>query len=268
MSQNQGIVKRLWTHPLARGQDLDDPRTTELRRRIIRGKPFLRRLYEEWYGAMAAWVPDGPGAALEIGSGAGFLQEFVPGLITSDPLPLEGVQKVVRAEALPSPDGSLRALLMMNVLHHVPRPRQFFAEAMRTLRPGGRVIMMEPWVSAWSRVVYQRLHHEPFDAATRSWEFESSGPLSGANTALPWIVFGRDRELFEREFPRLAVLRVEPCCPFRYILSGGVSMRAWAPSGTFAFWRWLEQALGGAMPRWGLFALIVLEKQDREFTTN
>ena len=36
-------VLRTWlTHPLTRGLDIDDPRTTELRRRVILEKPFLR----------------------------------------------------------------------------------------------------------------------------------------------------------------------------------------------------------------------------------
>jgi len=127
--------------------------------------------------------------------------------------------------------------------------------------------MLEPWVSAWSRLVYSRLHHEPFDPATQTWEFVSTGPLSGANGALPWVIFSRDIALFEREFPGLRVLRVEVCCPFRYLLSGGLSMRSLVPSFTFAFWRRVERALHGVMPRWGMFAFIVLEKSDRESVT-
>ena len=34
-------------HPITRGLDVDDPRTTELRLRILQDKPFLRRIYDE-----------------------------------------------------------------------------------------------------------------------------------------------------------------------------------------------------------------------------
>jgi hypothetical protein len=43
------MLKKLLAHPLTRGLEPDDPRTTELRRRIIRGKKFLHRINEEWY---------------------------------------------------------------------------------------------------------------------------------------------------------------------------------------------------------------------------
>ena len=65
-------------HPLTRGLDIDDPRTTELRRSIIRYKKFLRRIYEEWYTALAGALPEVQGPVLELGSGAGFLREYIP----------------------------------------------------------------------------------------------------------------------------------------------------------------------------------------------
>jgi hypothetical protein len=32
--------------------------------------------------------------------------------------------------------------------------------------------MIEPWVTPWSRFVYNLLHHEPFDPETPSWNFQ------------------------------------------------------------------------------------------------
>src|SRR5437867_4413096 len=109
-------------HPLTRGLDIDDPRTTRLRRRILREKPFLRRIYEEWYAAIAATLPPGSGPVLELGSGAGFLAEFVPDLITSEVFHVPGIDLVLDGAALPFKEGSLRAVAMTNVLHHLPRP--------------------------------------------------------------------------------------------------------------------------------------------------
>ncbi len=62
-------------------------------------------------------------------------------------------------------------------------------------------------------------HHEPSDPGAREWRFKTTGPLSGANGALTWIVFRRDRERFERQFPELGLERYEPHTPLRYRLS-------------------------------------------------
>ncbi|MEX2219102.1 MAG: class I SAM-dependent methyltransferase [Phycisphaerales bacterium] len=245
-------------HPLTRGLDLDDPRTTAARRRIIREKAFLRKVYEGWYRDLAGAVPPGPGEVLELGSGAGFLADFIPGLITSELFPCPGIQRVVDARELPFEGGSLRAIVMLDVLHHIPGPRRFLAEAARCIRPGGVVAMIEPWNTPWSRLVYTRLHHEPFLPAAPRWEFPASGPLSGANGALPWIIFHRDRALFEREFPQWRIGAVRLHTPLRYLLSGGVSMRALLPGVAHGPLRALEGLLAPLNPALAMFAQIVL----------
>ena len=118
---------------------------------------------------------------------------------------------------------------MVNLLHHVADASRCLDETARCVRPGGAFAAIEPWVSPWSRVVYRRLHHEPFDPGAAGWRLPPGGPLSGANGALPWILFQRDRERFEREHPRWRLERVEPITPFRYLLSGGISMRSLMP---------------------------------------
>ena len=251
-------------HPAARGLDLDDPRLVTVRRRLIREKPFLRKIYREWYAAIADALPAGDGAVLELGSGGGFLDESVPGLITSDVLAAPHVRVVLDGQQLPLAGGSLRAIVMIDVLHHLPESRRFFREAARCVRGGGRVVMIEPWVSAWSSLIYRRLHHEPFEPGAATWEFPRGGPLSAANMALPWIVFVRDRDRFEREFPQWRVVSIRPFMPFRYLLSGGVSMRSLMPAWTFDLWRAVERALAPWAARLGMFVQIVIERTDAE----
>jgi hypothetical protein len=55
--------------------DVDDPRTTQLWKQIVKRKGFLNSIYEEWYSEIKAWLPTDGGAVLELGSGAGFLRE-------------------------------------------------------------------------------------------------------------------------------------------------------------------------------------------------
>lgn len=255
------MSRHLFSYPGADDFAVDDPRTTLQRRRIIREKAFLRDIYRDWYAMLAAAVDQRP-RVLELGSGAGFLREALPRAIASEYFWIPGVGLVCDARSLPVRDASLDALLLVDVLHHIPDVRRFFAEAVRALRPGGRVVMIEPWRTAWSQWIYSRFHDEPFEPDA-AWEFASSGPLSGANGALPWIVFSRDRRRFNEEFPELRIVTIRPMMPFRYLFSGGVSRRSLVPgfasgfaSGTF---RALETMLAPAMGRLAMFAMIVLE---------
>lgn len=249
-------VKRLLSHPDTRDLGIDDPRTTDLRKNIIQRNRFLWRIYDEWYRLLTACIPEGPGRVVELGSGAGFLGRYVPGLIASEVFPCSGIQIVLDARQLPFASGSLRSIAMVDVFHHIPESRAFFAEAQRCLRPGGSIVMIEPWVSTWSRFVYTHLHHEPFECDANDWTFPDEGPLSGANGALPWIVFERDRRRFESEYPQLKVQAIRPFMPFRYLVSGGVSMRQLTPEFAFAPWAALEKLFTPWPARWAMFALI------------
>ena len=251
---------RILSHPLTRGCDMNDPSTTILRRTIVQSKPFVRRIYDEWYRKIVNHLPDVPGAVLEIGSGAGFLADYIPGLVTSDVLSLPGVGCVLDGAALPFASGTLGAIVMTNVLHHISEPQAFFKEAARCLRVDGAVVLIEPWVSPWSRLIYHHFHHEPFSPEEPGWSHSVAGPLSGANGALPWIILQRDRSLFEAQFPDLSVAKIEPLMPFRYLVSGGVTMRSLMPGITFRFWEALETGLKPWMNTWAMFALVVVSK--------
>ncbi len=256
------MLQKWLAHPLTKGLDIDDPRTTYLRRQIIQEKTFLRKIYEEWYQAITTCLPPGEGAVLELGAGAGFMSEFVPDLIASEVFYCPNIQMVLSGLSLPLATRSLRGIVMTDVLHHMPQPRLFFAEAARCVRPGGVIAMIEPWVSPWSRFVYTRLHHEPFEPEAVSWELPAGGPLSSANDALPWIIFARDRQKFEQEFLEWRIELVKPIMPFRYLVSGGVSLRALTPGWSFGLWRQIENTLAYWSTELAMFAQIVLLRVD------
>ena len=255
------MLKYLLAHPLTRGLDIDDPRCTELRRSLLRQKCFLRQIYEEWYEAISTLLPTGIDPVLELGSGGGFLSDFVPEVITSEIFYSLHVRVVLDGAQLPFVNGSLGGIVMTDVLHHLSQPRQFFTEANRCVRSGGLMIMIEPWVTPWSRLVYSKLHHEPFFPEAVEWTFPRRGVLSGANSALPWIIFERDRTRFEREFPQWQIHTIKPFMPFRYLLSGGVSLRSLMPGWSFALWRNVENLFRPWMKSLAMFALIVLVKE-------
>ena len=71
----------------------------------------------------------------------------------------------------------------------------------------------------------------------------------------------RDRDQFEREFPMWEIRMIRPIMPFRYLISGGVSMRALMPGWSFGAWRGLENCMRPWMNHWAMFAQITLSRR-------
>jgi len=253
------MLRNILSHPLTRGMDIDSPQTTELRRRIIQQKPFLWKIYDEWYRMLAGSLPVNNKPILELGSGAGFLEQYVSNLVASEVFVCSKIDVVLNGLHLPFETGSLSAIVMADVLHHLPDVRRFFKEASRCIPPGGVVSMIEPWYSRWSHFIFNRLHNEPMDPTVEAWEFASDGPLSGANQALPWIVFQRDQVQFTHEFPQWGIEHVNMFMPFRYLVSGGISMRNISPGWSFGLWKRIEKSLFRGK-NWAMFAHIILRR--------
>ncbi len=196
---------------------------------------------------------------LEIGSGGGFLKDLLPNVITSDIMPLPHVEMQLSAEKLPFKENELDGIFMVNVLHHIPHPFMFFKEAERTLKKGGKIIMVEPANTLISRFIYKNFHHEPF-MPEGGWEIASTGPLSGANGAIPYIYMIRDRKKFEQEFPSLKIEKIKMHTAFLYTVSGGVSRKCLVPEWTYDFWKLAEQFPG--IPQLaGMIATYIVSKQ-------
>lgn len=242
--------------------ELDDPgRAAELVARI-RSKPALMAWYEEMYAKYVEVLGRCPagGVAIEIGSGAGFARELVPGLVTTDVLPYAGVDRVVDACRMPFADGELRFIGMLNVFHHIPDVEAFLHEAERCLQRGGRCLVLDQHPGWIGGPILKYVHHEGYDPAAREWRFESSGPLSGANGALAWIVFRRDRERFARLFPRLKLVSYRTHSPLRYWLAGGLKDWSLLPRWGFGAATLVDRALVGLFEELGCFSAVEIQR--------
>lgn len=264
MSEKRGMRQlcNLLMLPEKRGAcNLDDTGTTLLHADIIRRKTFLRRLYTDFYRQLRDSVSCGMESKLiiEIGSGGGFIKEIIPNAVTSDVLDLPHVERRFPAHDIPFEDNMVDAFFMIDVLHHMESPRDFFREAYRCLKDRGKIVMIEPANTPLSRFICRRFHHEGFDPSGK-WELEGSAPLSIANMALPWIIFFRDRMQFEAEFPYLKIKKVRLHTPLRYSVSGGLSMRQLAPSFTYNLIKLIEALLSPLNKFMAMFMTIELEK--------
>ena len=222
-------------------------------------KPSLSDIYREWYVLQQMNLSAVQGDKLELGSGAGFIKQVIPDVITSDVIACDAVD--LRLDALNVGSrlrGRLSNLLMVNVFHHINDSQAFLLAASSALRPGGRLIMIEPWLNSWSSLCYRIVGHEPFNPKQEGWVFPSRDPLLDSNQAQAWIVFQRDRAYFEQVFPSLRIITIKPIMPFAYLVSGGHSTPVGISRAGLKLCRqieagWLDRCMG-------MFALVVIEQ--------
>ena len=217
---------------------LDDPSRIDEIRAVIGRKPSLKLLYEESYSKIKKCIAeiDVEGEVLELGSGGGFAKDCIQGVITSDMIAYPCVDIILDGMSLPFADRSLKLIFMINVLHHIRDADVFFKEAERTLVPGGRIFIIDPYPGILGRIIYRYFHHEPFDPDSKEWRLpDKGGPLSQANIALAWIIFIRDREKFMQLFPRFRITKFTPHTPLRYWLTGGLKKWCLLPEWAYGF---------------------------------
>ncbi len=164
------------------------------------------------------------GPTLEVGGGPGGLKSFADDIVSTDILPAPWLDVVADAQQLPFADSSFSNLVMIDVLHHVACVRAFLAESQRIVRPGGRVVVIEPAVTPLSWFFYRFLHEE--DVCFRADPLAPCVPSRGrdpytGNQAIPTRLFGRDAGRLVREFPGFRIVTKRWLSLFAYPLSGG-----------------------------------------------
>lgn len=131
-------------------------------RRILANRPELRAVYHDFVNRLrAAAGPRSP--VLELGAGPGITKSVWPEVIATDMIPSPWLDSVCDAGSLPFPDASIGAIVILDVLHHLPSPLTFLREASRVLPAGGRLVAIEPWITPASYVLYRYFHHEDCD---------------------------------------------------------------------------------------------------------
>jgi len=247
------------------GVPVGSPEFFRIQNELIAQRPALRHCYDVWYRTLL----DDPAVAgaprdaqfLELGSGGSRLKEHDARIITSDVSP--GIaERVVDARQLPFADGSLHAIFLTHVFHHIPDVSLFLREAERVLVPGGLVGMIDVAATPFARFFFSNFHPEPFRPAL-GWTFDQQDSMMDSNQALSWIVFERDLARFQREHPGLALeeKRFLPWLP--YLLSGGVTRRDVLPRMVVPPIIGTDRLLRGLYPLFALHWFIRLRKAPR-----
>ena len=206
-------------------------------RRLWGAKPVLARVYEPWFSALLDAAPRGA-RVLEVGAGPGFLGQAArarrPDLrwIASDLHAAPWNTLAADAGRLPLAAASLDAVVGLDVLHHLAAPADFFREAARALRAGGRIALVEPWITPFSWPIYRFVHQEHCRLSVDPWDpFPAHGKDSfDGDAAVPWRMV-RDTPAERWNELGLRPPRVARLNAFAYLLSLGFRPASLLPAG-------------------------------------
>lgn len=230
-------------------------------RRVWYRKSALRFVYEEWYRKIKENFKEGK--TLEIGSGSGNLKECLPEVIGSEILYLPWVDITLDAHNLPFKKDSFDNIVLFDVLHHIENPMHFFKEAVGVLKVGGRIILMEPYVSPLSFMIYRFLHPEPLKLKQDPFNAVSSTSVRkpfDANQAVPTLIFKKHLNLFQNKYPELSLIKRELLSFFAYPLSGGFDHPSLLPFWALKFLTIAEKKLSFFADLLAFRIFVVLKK--------
>jgi SAM-dependent methyltransferase len=236
-------------------------------RRVWEQKPILRRVYNDEFFARLLASRKQDGISVEVGAGPGFFKQFAPDIVSTDLIWCPWLDAIADAQQLPFRSNSVANVFGLDMLHHLATPMTFLSEVSRILIPGGRLILVEPWITPFSYCIFRFLHQERCDLSETPWLVNPPGGAAeklafDGNQAIPYLLFGpKHRSSTLRSLPELKLAVLEPFCLFAYLLSGGFKPMNLLPEFLYPALSRLERATS---PLWrrlaALRVLLVLEK--------
>lgn len=251
--------------PSVKNIDVDGGDRLLVHGRMLAQKPMLKEVFtgfHHMFERLDKQFLSGTGERVELGAGVSPIRNSYPDVLATDIVPGPGLDRVLDAEQMDLPDSSVRVIFGQNCFHHFPHPNRFFEELERVLVPGGGVILLEPYHGPLAAFLFRRMFHtEGYDKDFPSWETPISGPMNGANQALSYIVFERDRAEFEQRFPQLNIVHQEVCDNYlAYLLSGGLNFRQLWPNWARPLLSLIQRLLK-PLNRWlGLHHVVVIRR--------
>jgi methyltransferase family protein len=252
--------------PAIADMDVDSFERITIHREILARKRMIREVFFDLYAKQAEldrrYFDGEAGLRVEIGAGSSMLKSVIPDVESTDIVYSPTLDCVADAMNLPYRDNSLRAIFGIHCFHHLDDPFKFLSELDRVCRPGGGAVLVEPYFGPVSSFIHKRLYPTEFFDKSGPLVRPPAGPMSGANQALSYIVFVRERQAFERSFPRLQVVHMEPLPNYiRYFVSGGINFRQLLPDATIPLLKAAESTLSFLSPLLAIHHVLVLRKK-------
>lgn len=236
-------------------------------RKVWAAKKILREAYADWYRAIVEDLHDDGGPTIEIGGGSGNFKQYKRDIIATDIEPCPWLNICHDAHCMPFRSGTVSNLVMVDVLHHLADPIAFLEEARRVVKKGGRILMVEPYPSPFSVLVYRLFHPEPFLMDVDYFEERKTREKDpwDSNQAIPYLLFFKHQEKFVRRYGAVvSIVKRKRISFILYPASGGFSYNSYIPDFLIPLLKLAERLL---KPFGWLLAFrcyIVLERKNRE----
>lgn len=191
----------------------------------------LQFQYQQYFDKIMDMIPQRADYIVEIGGGIGNFKAAYPNLCSTDLVESPYIDAAVDALEMPFPDKSLDAVVMVDVLHHLPMLHGSIREIHRCLKPGGRWVFVDVYSSLISWWVLKLLHPEPIQFTEAIWDQSkslSSDDPWDSNQAVATELFWNDPERFHEMHPGWKLITKEAfdwCWP----LGGGFSYPPFIP---------------------------------------
>jgi SAM-dependent methyltransferase len=227
-------------------------------------KPLLQKLYGDFYRLIEEKLSNLPAPKIvELGSGLGNIHAVIPDCLRTDLFPNPWIDQVENAYQLSFADESISDLILTDVFHHLKYPGTALKEFSRVLRKDGRVIMLEPCMSALGFLVYGVLHDEPI-AVTKDIEWNAPKDWSPENIDY-YAAQGNATRIFVgnsfhpklTDWQKIETVRLSAIA---YAASGGFSKPQLYPTSMLPLIKKLEKLLDLFPPLFATRLLVILEK--------
>jgi len=246
----------------------DDELRVKFHQKVIESNWQIKRTIEE----MHFWVLDkifhnsqlpdlGSSILLELGSGVIPYSNLDERFISSDISFNKNLQLVCDAQNLPMKKDSLSGIVGQFVFHHLQDPAKGLRELERVLKPKSRIIFIEPANTFLGKLIFPFMHKSEYYDDKAYWINEVESSDYKANQALSYIVFVRDRELFEKMFQGFRIKEIiKMPHGVRYMACGGLNFRKVLPDSLINLIRMLEKYFPKLISLFAVHWCVVIEK--------
>ncbi len=167
---------------------------------------------------------------LEIGSGAGLSKYYLPHKIErTDILPWNQNEVIgtIDAQSLSYETNHFDGAFCVDVIHHLPDPLKAIEELIRVVKPGSKVVVIEPFVSMMSYPVYKFFHSEKTSWKLKLSDFGkvlSDTPSDGDQGVSRSLFNDRANRLYvKKRLGKICEWTIEYFSPLSFFATGGLS---------------------------------------------